>query len=184
MALQSLIAALLAYAVMRQLGLHSISPAIIGALFTIHGSLDATLARMRRLLAAAIGAAIGIGIVYLFSGFQLMPLRIALVAAITNALAASRPELDYAAAAGAVVALQPTADLDGAIGTALAVGIGGGAGVVASVTIWPELGRHRAQSLLASALRHGQKMIDLTLNDLSRELSKEERGSGAKRGVS
>ncbi len=176
-ALQSLIAALLAYAVMRQLGLHSnLSWAIIGALFTIHGSLDATLgAGMRRLLAAAIGAAIGIGIVYLFSGFQLMPLRIALVAAITNALAASRPELDYAAAAGAVVALQPTADLDGAIGTALAVGIGGGAGVVASVTIWPELGRHRAQSLLASALRHGQKMIDLTLNDLSRELSKEER---------
>lgn len=176
-ALQSMIAALLAYAIMRQLGLYAnLSWAIIGALFTIHGSLDATLgAGLRRLLAAAIGAAIGIGIVYFFSGFQLMPVRIALVAAITNALAASRPELDYAAAAGAVVALQPTADLDGAIGTALAVGVGGAAGAVASVTIWPELGRHRAQRLLASALRHGQRMIDLTLNDLTRDLSKEER---------
>ncbi|HLS68528.1 MAG TPA: FUSC family protein [Kiloniellales bacterium] len=175
--LQSLIAALLAYAVMQRLGLHSnLSWAIISALFAIHGSLDATFsAGAKRLLGAAVGVGIGIAVVFLFSGLQFMPLRIALVAAITNALAASRPQLDYAAAAGAVVALQPSADLDGALGTAVAVGVGGGAGIIASVSIWPELGRHRAQRLLASALRHGQKMIDLTLNDLEHDLSREER---------
>lgn len=176
-ALQSVIAALLAYGVMKQLGLEGdLSWAIIAALFTLHGSLDATVgAGLRRLFAAALGVGVGIAVVYLFTGFQFMPLRIALVAAITNGLAASRPELDYAAAAGAVVALQPSADVDGALGTAIAVGVGGVAGAIASVTIWPELGRHRAQRLLASALRHGQRMIDLTLNNLGRDLSKEER---------
>src|SRR5688572_15401439 len=110
-ALQSVAAALLAYVVMKQLGLGQLSWAIIAALFTIHASLDETLgSSFQRLVAAGLGAGLGVAVVYLFSGFELMPLRIALVAAITNALANLEPELDYASAAGAVVALQPTAD--------------------------------------------------------------------------
>ncbi|MDF2096469.1 aromatic acid exporter family protein [Aquibaculum arenosum] len=175
-ALQSVAAALLAYVVMKQLGLGQLSWAIIAALFTIHASLDETLgSSFQRLVAAGLGAGLGVAVVYLFSGFELMPLRIALVAAITNALANLEPELDYASAAGAVVALQPTADLEGAAGTALAVGVGGVAGAIASVTIWPELGRHRAQRSLATALRQCQKLVDLTLKSANRELSREER---------
>lgn len=175
-ALQSVAAALLAYGVMQHLGLGQLSWAIIAALFTIHASLDETLgSSMQRLVAAGLGAALGVALVYFFSGFELLPLRIALVAAITNALANVKPELDYAAAAGAVVALQPTADLEGAAGTALAVGIGGAAGAIASVTVWPELGRHRAQRSLATALRQCQKLVDLTLKSANRELSRHER---------
>src|SRR5690625_4931068 len=176
LALQSAAAALLAYVVMQQLNLQSMqSWAIVSALFSLQGSLDATLSTgTRRLLAAAVGVALGMGFVFLLNGPSLLPIRLALIAAASSALVSLRPSLSYAAAGAAVVAIQPTADMDGAIGTAVAVGVGGAAGIIASVSIWPELGRHRAQRSLAQAVRHCKKLIDFTLDGLSRDLTENE----------
>lgn len=175
-ALQSVVASLLAYLVISWFQVGSLSWAIIASLFSIHASLDSTFgASFNRIAGAVVGAALGFALVYAFSGWEMMPVRIALIAALTNGLAVLRPKLDYAAAAGAVVALQPTPDMDGAAGTAIAVGIGGLCGTLASITIWPELSRHRAQRELGQALRLCQQIVDMTLNEVDHDVSDEKR---------
>jgi len=167
---QSLAASVATYGVMLWLGLPQLSWAVIVALFTIRASVDSAVgAALHRSLAASLGVATGLALVFLLPGHELMPLRIGLVAAVTNGFASLRPQYDYAAAGGAVVALQPTADLDGAVGTALAVCIGGAMGVCASLLVWPELGRSRALRLLATALRSCGDLADLSLGDLKGE---------------
>lgn len=173
---QSLVASVATYGVMLLLALPQLAWAVIVALFTIRASVDGAVgAALHRSLAAGLGVATGLALVFLLPGYELMPLRIGLVAAVTNGFASLRPQYDYAAAGGAVVALQPTADLDGAVGTALAVCIGGLTGVCASLLVWPELGRSRALRLLATALRSCGDLADLSLGDLEGERDDERR---------
>lgn len=164
---QSLAASVATYGVMLWLGLPQLAWGVIVALFTIRGSVDGTIgAALYRSIAAVLGVGTGLALVFLLPGYELMPLRIGLVGALTNGFASLRPQYDYAAAGGAVVALQPTADLDGAIGTALAICIGGGIGVAATLLVWPEMGRSRALRSLATALRSCGELADLSLGDL------------------
>lgn len=167
-ALQSAAAGILSFLIMRWAGLPQISWALVVALFTIHASVDSAIgAALDRIAGTLIGAAAGLLLAFVLADQGLVLLRIAVIAAITNGLAASRPKLQYAAAAGAVVAVQPTADIEGAIGTALAIVIGGLAGVAASVLVWPEFGRSRALRALASALREARGLVDLSLSEVA-----------------
>ncbi|MGQ7790928.1 FUSC family protein [Faunimonas sp. B44] len=180
-AVQSVGATALAFGAMTAMDLPHLSWAIISALFTIQLSSDSTLrVAMGRIAGTVIGTLVGLASVYLIGGADDVLLRLVAVTALTNAIAAARPDLNYGAVAAAIIALEPSPDLPVAIERAVAILIGAGSGLLVALVVLPEIGRDRAQRLICRALSDCRELLSTTIGVLTSEAENDRNPSHAR----
>jgi uncharacterized membrane protein YccC len=165
--LQTALAAAATYGAATWLGLPQVSMAVISALFTIQISADASFAgALGRLAGAVIGIALGLAATWT-TGPVLVGLVLAV--ALANAVAAVRPGLRYAAVTAAIVALDPSPEIRGALETAALVLIGTVAGFAASLAVFPVFDRNRAADMLRNTLADCATLLELIAGGAERE---------------
>lgn len=167
MMVQTAAAAGATYGVLTWMASPHVSWGVIGALFTIGLSADASYRNAGgRMLGAALGSVIG-----LLAAWSAGPVWVGLLAgtALANAIAVLWPSLRYAAVTAAIVGL----DVDPALGSALdrtvAILIGTALGAAASFVVWPVFGRQRATQALRAALGDCQQLLDRVVEGLGHD---------------
>jgi uncharacterized membrane protein YccC len=149
--LQTAIATVAIYLVMRWIDPANLSWAVMAGLFTIGLSADASYYSARgRIVGALLGVALGILAGEILPGPALPGLVLAV--ALANMVATLWPSLRYAAITAAIVALQREPDLGPALATAAAILIGTLIAAAVSFVAWPTFGRRRAQDALRNAI--------------------------------
>jgi uncharacterized membrane protein YccC len=133
---------------------------VIAALFTIGVSADTTLYNaVGRIIGAFLGVGLGLRAALTVGGSILSGLVVATAAA--NAVATVWPSLRYAAVTAAMVALDPTPELDSSLARAGAVMLGTLAGTAATLVVLPVFGRQRVTDSLVRILQDCQRLLDL-----------------------
>ncbi len=167
LAVQSAAAAAATWFVMERLGLPHTSWAVISALFVVQPSLDgAFTAALGRIAGTVVGTIVGLATVILFGGGDLTALRLALAALGVYAAVQFWPNMSYGLVAASVIALEADPQvIGGAAERALAIILGAGTGALATVLVWPDSARARADRSLRQALAACRDLLEESLRE-------------------
>jgi hypothetical protein len=160
-ALQSLVASLLSYAVLAAIDPSNATWAIFSSLFTLQKNFDRSMRYgLGQMAGAVFGTAVGLAAIHAFPGSEQSMLRLGLTTLITCSATAIWPATSYGVVAAAVIALAPLASVSDAVNRAGAIVLGSGIGIAVSMSVWPQLARQRVFVFIASALDDCSELLD------------------------
>jgi uncharacterized membrane protein YccC len=167
LALQSAVAAVATFVLMRSFGLPEVYVAIISAVFVIQPSVGNTLvAAGDRLVATLVGSAVGVVCMLLLPHGWGTAVALATTMLVINAIAGFRPDWRYGVVAGVALALGAEQNaIDTAQDRALALALGALIGVMVSLVIVPDTAKARASRYLSSSLSSLAAAIGLFLDE-------------------
>ena len=174
LALQGSAAAALLFCAMEALGLPEKLLAVISAVFVLDPGLGGTLfSAFKRFAATIIGASIGaISAYYMPDGYG-TALAIALSLLVMNAIVGLFPMWRFGVVAAAALAINGDGDLvQGSTDRIIAAGLGVIFGSAASLLIWPQTSKNRADEFLTDAMRVARDLLGLSLADAGKDKSK------------
>lgn len=152
--LQTVIAVLCAYYVMRTLGLPDVSWGAFSALFVVRASLEGTAGEAcARVAGALVGIVIGVALVAADPFPWPIPWTIAIGVALMGVIAVRWPLLNYGLVTVAIITVEPGGDvLAGAWDKSLAIMVGSISGVLAALAVLPLSAGRQARFKLAESL--------------------------------
>ncbi|MGC1262270.1 MAG: FUSC family protein [Jannaschia helgolandensis] len=156
LSIQSAIAAMVSYIVIRAIGSDEAFVAILSAVLILQPSVGGTIDAARtRIAASVIGSLIGlVSLIVLPTGFG-TAFALLFTMLIINAFAQLKPEWSYGVVAAVALSIADTEDLTTASITRLvAIALGVATGLIVSATIWPDTATARFERHLSAALRH------------------------------
>lgn len=153
--LQSAVAAVSVYLIMRWLGWSEMFVALISAVFILQQSSDGSFnAGLQRLLATAIGSAVGIVCLFALPAGWGTATALAITMFILNGVSVARPGWQYGAVAAVALSLGAEQDvIQVTVDRGLAIGLGVVVGVIVSLVVWPEFARKRFDRHISRATR-------------------------------
>ncbi|AMM17635.1 hypothetical protein AX768_26000 [Burkholderia sp. PAMC 28687] len=160
-ALQSLVASLLSYAVLAAIDPSNATWAIFSSLFTLQKNFDRSMRYgLGQMAGAVFGTAVGLAAIHVFPGSEQSMLRLGLTTLVTCSVTAVWPATSYGVVAAAVIALAPSAGISDAISRAGAIILGSGIGIAVSMSVWPQLARQRVFNFIAAALDDCSELLN------------------------
>lgn len=170
-AVQSALAGLATYLLMRYLNPAEAFLAILSAVLIIQPSVGGTMgAAWTRLQATLTGSLISLACVMLLPDIWGTPAALALSLLVVGGIAGLRPDWTYGAVAAVAIALSPEAEAPETAGMrALAIGLGAAIGVIVSLLIWPDRAEARFDRHFRNALRATATRLDDALEAATRK---------------
>lgn len=166
--LQTAVAAAATWWAMGWLEVPHVSWAIISALFTIGLSADASYHNaLGRIAGSFLGVAFGLAAAFFAAGPVVIGLAVA--TALANMVAAAWPSMRYAAVTAAIVALDQTPEVGGALERATAIMIGTMIGAGVAFVAWPVFARNKVAYALQLALQDCQKLLELIVDSVEKD---------------
>lgn len=151
--LQSLIAAAIAYTLMRALDGGNVTWAVFASLFALQANADRALRfGVGQIVGAVAGTVVGLATLHFFPAASDTLARLGVSTIVTSLSSMFFPATNYSIVVAAAVALEPSTGLSGALSRALAIGLGSIVGIVVSVSVWPRFARSRAFDVMADLL--------------------------------
>ena len=174
-ALQSAVAAAATYGAVIALGFDEAFMAVVAAVFVVQPSVAGTADRAwNRIFAAALGSAIGLGLMMIAPPDWGTTLALGLAVLAVNAVAAFQADWRYGTIPAAALALGGQSDtLEIAMNRGMALGLGVAIGLAVSVILFPESARGRAARILANAVRATSDRLSRVLRRVQGEAVEE-----------
>ena len=171
LALQGSAAAALLFCAMEAMGLPEKLLAVISAVFVLDPGLGGTLfSAFKRFAATIVGATIGAASAYFLPDGYGTALAIALSLLVMNAIVGLFPMWQFGVVAAAALALGGDSDLvQGSIDRIIAAALGVIFGSAASLLIWPQTSKNRANEFLADAICVARDLLGLSLAKASED---------------
>lgn len=162
LAVQSAVAAVAAFVLMRAFGLGETFVAVLSAVLVIQPSVGNTLVEAGdRVLATVVGSVAGVICLFMLPYGYGTAIALAITMLVINAIAGLRPNWLYGVVAGVALALGSEQHaMETAQERAIGIAFGAFVGVGVSLLVWPDTASRRASRQVNTALRVAARMLD------------------------